>query len=114
MVTWGRIEHRENVALMTHYDEEIKRLQVDPAKGEWNEADRRMLGLSRGFLLRHAMRSVSSPKLPPFTRFSREDKSLWRCRIRATNMTGRKSWQRLKVFTLSLANCSNNTSQSQE
>ena len=49
MVTWGRVEHRENVALMTHYDEEIKRLQVDPAKAEWDEADRRTFGTSAAY-----------------------------------------------------------------
>ena len=60
MVTWGRVEHRENVALMTYYDEEMQRLQVDPTKGEWDEGDRRMLGFSHAYAeARYALRFLS-------------------------------------------------------
>src|SRR5579859_3565588 len=55
---------------------------------------------------RHGMRSVSCPELLPLSRLSREDKHSWRGRARATTMTGRNTWERLKGFKLSSANCS--------
>ena len=62
MVTWGRVEHSENAALVTHCDEETKRLQVDPAKAEWDEGDRRTLGLSHAYAqARYALRFQSIP-----------------------------------------------------
>jgi hypothetical protein len=60
MVTWGRVEHSENAILVTHCDEEMKRLQVDPTKGEWDEGDRRSLGLSHAYAeARYALRFQS-------------------------------------------------------
>src|SRR5215472_13315694 len=43
MVTWGRVEHRENAALVMHYDQEIRRNQADTTKEDWDERDRRIL-----------------------------------------------------------------------
>jgi len=62
MVTWGRVEHSENAALVTHYDEEIRQNSPLWTKGDWDETDRHVLGLSLACAeARYAVRFLSIP-----------------------------------------------------
>ncbi len=57
MVAWGRITRSENAELCQQYDEEMKKIHIDPSKEEWDETDFRILGLSKAYAdARYALR----------------------------------------------------------
>jgi hypothetical protein len=57
MVAWGRVTRSENAELCQQYDEEMKKIRIDPTKEEWDETDFRVLGLSNAYAdARYALR----------------------------------------------------------